>query len=224
MGIRAMKRKWLVFLLAGISLSLLLIFGLLGNRSGITVSGQIQPSSTPEKATSVYPEAALVDSFEEALQDQTLDPETRKSLEEKLSMAQQMLKLREQAKVNQPGSTTDIEPPKQGGDPVFQSGIFEGGEGLFRSSEAVIENHWQAVLDEKYIQVFAGVSGSDPSQGVVYIVTTAQDRIHTDIKMVLSQPNSGSLKIVGEENLVLTLENQDGTVYQFDIQEKTFLP
>ncbi|MBI9043849.1 MAG: hypothetical protein JEZ06_05145 [Anaerolineaceae bacterium] len=177
--------------------------------------------NTPQQGSA---ELAEINRLEELLASGNLDEQAQKSVQEKLEMAQRIVTQQAES-AEKPPQAADLAPaPKMINDPGFQSGIFEGGEGIFHASEAVIENYWQAVIGNQYVQIFAGVSGSDAQQGVVIIITTEADRMDPVFQTFPTPQQKGSVRILSEENQILQITAQDGSRFQFSITEKQFLP
>ena len=116
-----------------------------------------------------------------------------------------------------------IEFPKEQVDSPVQTGIFEGDEGLFRSNEAVIQNYWQGLIEGAIIQVFAGAASTDAMQGVVIIVTISSDRKSSAYVKYDTPMHIGSVRIVSEDQYILTLSTEDHVELQFDIKAKRFI-
>lgn len=105
--------------------------------------------------------------------------------------------------------------------PVFPTGIFEGGEGVFRSTDVTIYNRWQGYLNGQPAQVFAGAVFDDPEQGVIIALLAWPDgTVYGDRDIV---PASGPLQIVSEENLRLVISSGSGTTYFYDIPGLDFV-
>lgn len=222
MDINSLKHKWGILALLSLFFGFAFLFLASSFLQGGSIYAQAEPSPTAEIDLPQEVETEHIRELELILQDEALDPVLRASLEEKLSLAQNLQEARVGAISAELADISKIEPPKDLGGPAFQPGIFEGGEGLFRPQEAVIENYWQDHIGDRYVQVFAGATGNDPDQGVVYIVTTTQDRVQSEIAKFLTPAQIGSVRIIAETNLVLHLENQAGEVLLFDIESGQF--
>jgi len=105
--------------------------------------------------------------------------------------------------------------------PVFPTGIFEGGEGMFRSTDVTIYNRWQGYLNGQPAQVFAGAIFDNPEQGVIITLLAWPDgTIYGDRDIVEA---SGPLQIVSEENLRLVISSGSGTTYFYYIPGLDFV-
>jgi hypothetical protein len=104
---------------------------------------------------------------------------------------------------------------------VIPTGIFDGGWDVFRypSEDVVIQNMWTGELaNHSYgASVWAGSLHSDPTQGLVLVM------IEGPVFTYLSPVKAGSLHIVAEQNLRLTLLSTNGTTFYFDVPGQTFV-
>lgn len=216
-----MNRK-ILFMIGLLFFASVFILFLNRHNSAAIVSGQDQPETAPTRMQIKDETEALIEKYEALLQEDGLDPEAQKSIEEKLTMAQRMNSIQEQAAAPELSDIESVMTPVEQDNPMFQPGIYEGGEGIFRASEAVISNYWQGLVDGSYVQVFAGVSGADTTQGVIYVITTSQDRLQIEIEQYFTPWKEGSVRIISETNLVLRLENQVGFVFFFDLPTREF--
>ncbi|MCJ7625041.1 MAG: hypothetical protein MUO76_16195 [Anaerolineaceae bacterium] len=216
------KQVWIRVFLLIVGLSILAAFvSLLIPKGAIAIRpGDITPSSTGfpsiDDETVVY--------YQTVLAGEDLDEGMRRSLEEKLRMAQWIATQRANSMIINPDQAVDsVAEPRFVSDPVFQEGIFDGDEGIFRPEQAVIQNYWQGELENSYLQVFAGALGSDADQGIVYILETTSDRLQTDFELYLAPQKSGSLQIIGESDFKLILLCEDQTEIIFDILKREFI-
>ncbi len=213
-----------IFIFLAISILLMVAAGLFLRPETNAASAVMQDTPTPITYEPVSSEQTVIAGYQNLLEGGELDAQMEASIQEKLEIAQRIEEQREASiQSGQLGSAQGIEGYQSQQDPEFQTGIFEGGEGMFRPQEAIIENYWQAQVGELYIQVFAGASGMDASQGVVYVVTTAKDRMKTEIERYETLEKNGSLKIEAEmEDLRLLLSSESGENYMFDIRGRIF--
>ena len=86
-----------------------------------------------------------------------------------------------------------------------------------------MQNYWQSLLDGRIVQVFAGVSASDSSQGVVYVVLTAADRSSKEFIKLNTPGKDGSVRIVTEDQFILILLAENGNEFLFDATELIFV-
>jgi len=160
--------------------------------------------------------------LQQQLSNPDLDEQTRASLQEKLDMA---LRIATQtAATPQPGAQLDAFSAVGGeSEPLpFNSGIFPGDEGLFKPSQALIENYWQEKIGEEYIQVFAGAVGEIPQQGLVVVVITQSDLVQSNTEFYPADENSGSLHIVEASPDLVRMQNPGGQEVCFNLATRSF--
>ncbi|NMC53910.1 MAG: hypothetical protein GYA48_09790 [Chloroflexi bacterium] len=162
--------------------------------------------------------------LEEQLRNPDLDEQTRASLQEKLDMAIRIATL--QAATPVPGAQVQaldaVGGEGEGEEIPFNSGIFPGDEGLFKPSQALIENYWQEKVGEAYVQVFAGASGENPQQGLVIVVVTQADLVNSTTEFYPAAEGSGSLHITEATPDLVRMENKDGQAFCFKLAERSF--
>jgi hypothetical protein len=162
-------------------------------------------------------EDAEVERLREQLESKILDAQVRKSLEEKLGMAELALEERELV-----GETVYAQgmpvptPPAGRAEIAFQTGILQGGEDILPPSEAVLLNRWQGKVGQEYWQVFAGANGSDSSQGIVVRVITSLDRLSSEFDKVKAPPGDGALTIISGDQIQLLLQSESGRQYKLN--------
>jgi hypothetical protein len=215
------KQVWIRVFLLIVGLSILAAFvSLLIPKGAIAIRSGTTPNSTD--FPSIEDESVMV--YQTALAGEGLDEDMRHSLEEKLRMAQWIAAQRASSMIIHPDPAVDsVAEPRFVSDPIFQEGIFDGDEGIFRPEQAFIQNYWQSELANSYLQVFAGVLGGDEEQGIVYVLETTSDRYQTDFELYLAPQKSGSLRIIGESDYRLILLSEDQTEIIFDILKREFI-
>jgi hypothetical protein len=107
--------------------------------------------------------------------------------------------------------------------PPFRTGIINGEPGPFYAEVLFVQNLWQIIEEDGFIQVFAGALGNDLSQGVVVVLTTGMDRIQGSEDWVLTPEKTGAVRIVETEAGFLTLHSSQGKRYIFDLNKMTFI-
>jgi hypothetical protein len=178
------------------------------------VSGSILAQNSSEADLWEEAEAARL---QEQLESKTLDAQTRKSLEEKLSMAE--LGIEERTLVGETVYAQGMPvptPPASRAEIAFKTGILEGGEDILPPSEAVLINRWQGIVGQEYWQVFAGANGSDSTQGIVVRVITSQNRLDSQIDLVKIPPGYGALRVVSGNQIELKLVTESGKQYSLN--------
>ena len=164
-----------------------------------------------------------INTYREMLNDdRPLDEQMRQSLEEKLAMAERRAT---QMAPGQPPRNPDQTPVliPVVTDPPFPTGIFEGGAGAFRPSQARIQNRWQGIVNGDYAVVFAGALANDPEQGIVYIQWMSFDRRSTTWGYYPTPEKSGSVRIVQAEGARLILTSDDGKTFYFDVPVQVYV-
>jgi hypothetical protein len=82
-------------------------------------------------------------------------------------------------------------------------------------------NGWHKKMgDDGTLFVYAGCLMDDFSQGVV---TMKEVGISLKFKKFLAPENSGQLRIVREDKMVLTLQNKTGQTFYFDVTKESFV-
>lgn len=150
-----------------------------------------------------------------------LDEQMRKSIEEKLAIAERVATqfAKGQQIQDWPEKTPQFIQVTDG--PAI-TGIFEGQGQEIRPSVAVINNGWAGFVQDLYILVFAGSLVDDPTQGVLYVLKISDDRTRSEWSRYLTPSKNGSLRIVREENSRLLLSSDLGSPYYFDIPGMQF--
>ena len=122
-----------------------------------------------------------------------------------------------------PSPTTTATPrPPTAGTPAFETGIFEGGDGLLAAADVAIYQRWQGYVNGQPARVYAGLVVADPEQGVILTVLAWPDGTAYGERDVF--PASGPPQIVSEENLRLVLASDSGTYFFYDIPGLDFVP
>jgi len=107
--------------------------------------------------------------------------------------------------------------PKQT-DPVFVSGIKDGGMIAALPYEAVINNTWQTQTEDGYLQIAAGASSDAPEKGILFILKTFPDKTVIRSLRLETQENHGALTILNAINGTISIRAEDGTGYAMDLQ------
>jgi hypothetical protein len=181
--------------------------------SGSNISGQtILPISQTQLE---------INQLQDMLAGGQVDDLTRRSLNEKLSMARQVAADQAAEKANPSIQVAAQRPtPSPVEDPLFREGIFNGDEGLFHSGQMEIINYWQGKQDSNYLQTFAGAEESGSQQGVLVLLTTSADKQHSTTSMYLTPIKGGAVRIIEARDLQLILAAADGTIFKFDLKTK----
>ena len=178
-----------------------------------------EPAATPAPA-----DDAQIVQLKTALESGKLSEPARRSLQEKLAMAERM-QAEQAAGAQLPRREKAAPPLPQAAAPnlpePLQEGIFDGSQGLVRPSSADILNVWQGARNGNVFQVFAGSLPGDPSQGILLVVQIAPDmKRKTTWLRPPGQP--GALRITAAGGPLLTLAGQDGSTLTFNLDTLSF--
>lgn len=197
----------LLVLTAAILVSALLLPGVL--------AGSVQ-QSTPSA------DEALLMELQTLLGNTDLDAGMRQSLEEKVSALQQRIAGQVEAgalaAAKQPDLCAWRSDLEAQADPRRVTGIVAEAPVQFPSAAYLGSNQWQGWLNGRWVQVYAGALGSDPTQGVLVVV--AENGGGTD--WVLAPAGSGKLTLSAETNNRLTVVSAGGETYYFDVAAMAF--
>jgi hypothetical protein len=177
------------------------------------------PTMTPIPTDILNYEQALIQSLEQDLQGE-LDKETRHSLETKLQnlyaqVTQRALGIHQlTAMPNKP-----FIPPTFQVEGQRDLGIIEYPTNPFPSTEYVITNAWQELINGNYVTVFAGALGSNPKQGVIIVQMEAPRQT----RQYLTPDQSGVTKITSAKGFRLVVETSDSKRYYFDVPAQRFV-
>lgn len=152
------------------------------------------------------------------------DAQTRRSLQEKLTIANQVAAER-QVEKNNPAvqAARRLPTPPAVQDAPMRSGIFPGDGGLFHDGQAVIANHWQSQVGGDYLQVYAGAKSKNSALGVVVVMVISANRMQTQAQVYQAPPDTGPLEIIGANGLVLKLQAGNGRLLDFDLRTRQFI-
>ena len=168
------------------------------------------------------PDEALLLELQTLLGNTNLDAGMRQSLEEKVGALQQRIAGQTEANAlvvaKQPDLCAWRGDLEAQADPPRVTGIVADAPAPFPSVAFTAGNQWQGYLNERWIQVYAGALGSDPTRGVLVIV--AENGGGTD--WVLTPAGSGLLTLVAETNNRLTVASAGGETYYFDVAARAF--
>lgn len=161
----------------------------------------------------------------EQLQSDTLSAEGRRSLEEKLVMAERMATQR--AVGAQSGGSKDAPPlplsaPAAATEAPLVEGIFPGSQGLIKPSQADVLNVWQGERDGVLYQVFAGSTATEPRQGALIVAQENPDKPVREQQGYLAPTGITSLRILSVEGMRVLLETDLGGSLTFDLETRSF--
>lgn len=105
----------------------------------------------------------------------------------------------------------------------WPSGIFASGQAPLPSGLYSMTNLWQGVLNDEHVQVYAGSKTTDPSQGLVIVLTTSFDLRRSASELFETPSKRGALHIMVVRGTRLYLVSADGTPFVFDISIRRFV-
>lgn len=168
------------------------------------------------------PEAILLAEFQQMLGNPGLDADMRRSLEQKAAGLQNQLANQVEASALAAAKNPDrcawqsqVEAQV---DPQRQTGIIEDAQPPFHSYEFTAGNMWQGWMEHRWVQVYAGVLGSDPTQGVLIVVRENGG----GTEWVQTPSGSGALRLTAEINHRLTVSSTGGQIFYFDVAAMSF--
>lgn len=211
------KLRWIFSSIAIVALVSLAVIMLAGSNSAA--------GKQSEQAPTPIPADLQVEQMRAALQSEELSEAARRSLQEKLAMAEQMAA--EQAAGAQLPRRDKVAPPLpaaalENQPAPVQEGIFEGSQGLIRPSSADIRNVWQGERDGVLLQVFAGSLPDDPAQGIVVVVQASQEDPVRTTKWIRAPVETGALQIIEARDSLLIMTGEDGTLLTFNLVTLSF--
>ena len=200
-----------------------MVFLLPSNQNSSSARGQelSNPSDYFSETNTFSPQISLIQ--EELLKD-SLSPQMRASLTEKLSLLQnyaEMCKQGERISASKDDRLFDLSPEVN--DPQFQQGIFPGGDHLLREQSFSEINYFQTKYNGEYIQIVAGKNLST-QKGILYLIITSENKANSKIINVRLPGLVNDLTIISYEDNTITLFDQVNQVYQFDLENKLFYP
>lgn len=200
-----------------------MIFLLPSNQNFSSVRGQelSNPSDYFSETNTFSPQISLI--REELLKD-TLSPQMRTSLTEKLSLLEkyaEIFKQGERISASKDDHLINLSPEVI--DPQFQQGIFPGGDHLLREQTFSANNYFQTEYNGNYIQVVAGKNLSTQT-GTLYLIITSENKTNSKIINVRLLGSIDDLTIVSYEDDTITLVDRVNQVYRFDLESKIFYP
>jgi len=187
-----------------------------------TLSSEIPSSSTSSSSKSTGSRSLTIQDeigqLREFLGNPQLSAQMHNSLEEKLEMIERIALQIETSKQNAaPKSALESITVSENVDSQFRSGIIQGGMIAGLPYGVTINNTWQTVTAEGYLQVAAGSSTNDSTQGALYILMTAFSKTEGQSTVILVPENSGSLAILEDRYPELLVQSENGSNYLVDL-------
>lgn len=126
--------------------------------------------------------------------------------------------------IEHPSSFVAQGPPPYTTPAPWPSGIIQSGQAPFPAAEYTFLNQWQAVRGGVHVQVYAGSSPGDPSQGLVVLRITSLD-LHTSRAAgpYLTSVKAGPVRITAAKGARLTLTSTSGAIFIFDVGSRTYV-
>ena len=103
---------------------------------------------------------------------------------------------------------------------VWRSGIIQSGLSPLPSEEFAVANQWQDVVGGIHVNVFAGASRKDTTQGVLVVMRTSANFVPLGTTMVSVPSHTGALHIESASvSNVLTVQSTSGQSWVFNTEQ-----
>jgi hypothetical protein len=209
-------RQWFVATAA-----LLIFIGSLFLHQSLSVQSTYGEPYPPPSNSFIASLEDEINHYRQVLAENNIDEQTRRSIEEKLAIAERIA-----TRVSHPWATVDpLETPQliPVEDSPFPTGIFEGGGATFRPNMAVMLNRWHGIVNGVPTIVFAGSPTNDPEQGVVFIMRMSGERKSVSWSSYPTPVRSGPVRILSAEGYRLILSTEAGDILYFDVPGDRFV-
>ena len=178
--------------------------------------------SSPMQEPTLSPDQAAIAQIQSLLQT-PVDPQTQRSLTEKLDMA---IRAATQRAIQPPANLPSPELiPLE--DPPLPTGLVEGGTSDFHAWEAKIQNMWLGyVNNNEHVVVYAGELGSetdDPGRGVVFVLRRTPDKRARSLNEYRLPKGTGAVRISQVNADFLVLTSTAGETFYFYIPGQGFV-
>jgi hypothetical protein len=194
------RHRWMLLGIAGIGISAVVLLAAIGTSSA---SPNCLPCEVPPDQWSQLPPGK-----------QELLQREQQQYTEALSQGQASQDMADQ-KNPAPQGTPAVE--------SWPEGIFETGQAPL-PHDYVIENQWQTTLPNGHVRVYAGSLASDPSQGLVVVLTTSLDLKQGTTQVYLTPAKTGPIRIFDSYGQQLSLISKGGALLTFDVSARQFVP
>lgn len=159
-----------------------------------------------------------IEQLQTTLESSQLSTQMENSLEEKLELFENIALQIEVSGQNAASKTSRTSLTlDESADPEFSTGIIQGGMIAGLPYGVTINNTWQTVTEEGYLQVAAGSAENDQTQGALYILLTSFDKTDSQSTLILAPENCGSLTIVEDLETGLMIQSDDGSSFMLDL-------
>lgn len=174
-----------------------------------------------QAAAGISPQGQDVDELRSLLAGSP-DTQLRQSLEAKLAIAERVQADNTSAlahPVPKP-SGPNTNRPAFVADSPRPTGIIEEQQAPYPAALVRISNQWQRLVNGEWVHVYAGSLTSDPTQGVVLVMTESPDQMTGG--HYPTPTKEGSVRITGEQGLQITLTSSEGATFVFDVSSRSF--
>src|SRR5512133_568254 len=189
------------------------------------VSGNLQVQNT---AASTTPDQQFINGLQEMLAKDNLSAEDRANLQQKLEMLQRLENQRQANSQHTSSKPTGANvPPNQSPQLLTlnstpEEGVFEGSGGLVHPWQANVTNFWQKTIDSKTYQVLAGSLPDDTRQGLLIVMVSQNKVLGREQQIYLTPEKSGALRITSVSGTTLSLVDESGVTWAFDLNTRAF--
>ncbi len=164
--------------------------------------------------------AALIDQLSQREQ-QAVNPTEQALLQDKLNRLQQVEAARQSAGLlAQPTLTLGVCPPPE---PTLSiedlpQGLLDLEESDYRELDLMAVNGWRGQVNGNWITALAGWQVSNPAQGILALFT-----FNAPLQVEAAPAQGGALRIASAEGYRLTLLDDQGRVYFYDLAARRWL-
>jgi hypothetical protein len=179
------------------------------------------PTMTPIPTDIANMDLVMIQSIEQDLQGE-LDEETRHSLETKVQILSAQVTERAlaiQQLTAMPNASKQLVRPTYQVEGQRDIGIIEYPTNPFPSTEYVITNAWQELINGSYVTVFAGALANNPKQGMILVQMESPRRL----RQYITPDQSGEIKISSAKGLRLVVVSSNNKTYYFDVPAQRFV-
>ena len=177
-------------------------------------------SVTPVDADYNAQEKDLIANLRRELDRPNISPEARKAIQEKIDVIQRQVQARAYGRLHPAAKDGQQNPPSPQPTSTPITGIVSDFSPPFPAAQFTVTNMWQNFVNARLVHVYAGASGSDPSQGMVIVQTEGVDGSPGNFSLE-TPVKAGAVRIVAVSGTKLTLQARNGATFIFDVLEKT---
>ncbi len=107
--------------------------------------------------------------------------------------------------------------------PTPEAGIRDVQISPFRAQDALIANRWQGTVAGTLVVVYAGRLTTSPDQGLVAVSIGTPGTPAFSLQQYPTPAKAGSVRIIAENDSLLTLVSDNGTSFIFDVSTRMFV-